>query len=310
MTENNDDSFSSSKAEVFEALGHPTRIRILQELASKPLTYSELKRAAGMESNGLLTFHLGKMRDLVRLNPEGNYALTDEGKEALRIVEASRKQAEGQTGQRPAFHLPHQKAILAGIVVVLIVLASFAVYQQEEIAALSLGASGNSGVLTFNASVNATSMSQGQTLRVEVSDRSNLYFTTRLPLLEMPGIWKNLSMGPSASFDNYPYGIGMYQGRYTLDNISSAASIKLYHAGVLLLSLNTCVRLLCHLRTAAEHQQLRGSQGLLDTRADDAAWRRVHARRASPVPPRGLHVSAQRDLWGHMELFYIEISSS
>ena len=75
MTENSDDSFSSSKAEVFEALGHPTRIRILQELASRPLAYSELKRAAGMESNGLLTFHLGKMRDLVRLNTEGQLRL-------------------------------------------------------------------------------------------------------------------------------------------------------------------------------------------------------------------------------------------
>jgi DNA-binding transcriptional ArsR family regulator len=137
LTENNDDSFSSSKAEVFEALGHPTRIRILQELAAKPLTYSELKRAAGMESNGLLTFHLGKMRDLVRLNPEGNYALTDEGKEALRIVEASRKQPEGPSGQRPALHLPHQKAILAGLLVALIVLGSVAVYQEEQIGTLN-----------------------------------------------------------------------------------------------------------------------------------------------------------------------------
>jgi DNA-binding transcriptional ArsR family regulator len=151
MTENSDDSFSSSKAEVFEALGHPTRIRILQELANRPLTYSELKRAAGMESNGLLTFHLGKMRDLVRLNPEGNYALTEEGREALRIVEASRKQPEGHSGQRPALHLPHQKAILAGLVVALIVLGSTAVYQQEQIGNLNHSASsGQAGSALIN----------------------------------------------------------------------------------------------------------------------------------------------------------------
>src|SRR5271166_3847845 len=127
MTENNDDSFSSSKAEVFEALGHPTRIRILQELSSGPLTYSELKRAAGMESNGLLTFHLGKLRGLVRLNPEGNYALTDEGREALRMVEASRKQPEIHPGKGTTIHLPHQRAILAGLLVALIVVGSVAV---------------------------------------------------------------------------------------------------------------------------------------------------------------------------------------
>ena len=120
MTENSDDSFNSSKAEVFEALGHPTRIRILRELAAKPLTYSELKRAAGMESNGLLTFHLGKMRGLVRLNPEGSYALTDEGREALQIVEASRNQSEGGSSQRPSIRVPHLNAILTGLVVVLI----------------------------------------------------------------------------------------------------------------------------------------------------------------------------------------------
>jgi hypothetical protein len=90
-----------------------------------------------MESNGLLTFHLGKMRDLVRLNPEGNYALTDEGKEALRIVEASRKQPEGPSGQRPALHLSHQKALLAGLLVALIVLGSATVYQQEQIGTLN-----------------------------------------------------------------------------------------------------------------------------------------------------------------------------
>jgi DNA-binding transcriptional ArsR family regulator len=151
MTENNDDSFSSSKAEVFEALGHPTRIRILQELASRPLAYSELKRAAGMESNGLLTFHLGKMRDLVRLNPEGNYALTDEGKEALRIVEASRKQPEGHLGQRRALHLTHQRALLAGLLVALIVLGSVAVYQQEQIGSLNHSiSSGQAGSVLIN----------------------------------------------------------------------------------------------------------------------------------------------------------------
>ena len=112
-------------------------MRILQILSEKPLGFSELKREVGIESSGLLAFHLGKLTGLVKLNPEGSYALTDEGKEALRIVEASRKQPEGHLGQRPALHLPHQKAILAGLLVTLIVVGSLAIYQQEQISGLN-----------------------------------------------------------------------------------------------------------------------------------------------------------------------------
>src|ERR1700733_11678839 len=119
MPDNQDDSFNASKAEVFEALGHPTRIKILQTLSENPLPFSELKRAIGLESNGLLTFHLGKLSGLVRLNSEGAYALTDEGKEALRMIEASRiPHAEPRT-LRPSVHLPQQKAVLAALVLVL-----------------------------------------------------------------------------------------------------------------------------------------------------------------------------------------------
>ena len=133
MTEDQGDSFNSSRAEVFEALGHPTRMRILQALNERALGFSELKRETGIESNGLLAFHLGKLNGLVKLNSESSYALTDEGREALRIIEASRKQPEGHSVQRPAFHLPHQKAILAGLFVALILLSSVAVYQQAQL---------------------------------------------------------------------------------------------------------------------------------------------------------------------------------
>jgi DNA-binding transcriptional ArsR family regulator len=137
MADNQDDSFNASKAEVFEALGHPTRIKLLQTLSETPLSFTELKRAAGLDSNGLLTFHLGKMRDLIRLNAEGSYALTDEGREALRVVEASRKQPEEQRGQKQAFHLPLERAVLAGFLVFIIVLGSVAVYQQAQLGSLN-----------------------------------------------------------------------------------------------------------------------------------------------------------------------------
>jgi DNA-binding transcriptional ArsR family regulator len=85
--ENSQDSFSNDRAELFEALGHPTRIKILELLANSPMGFSDLKKALDIDSGGQLQFHLGKLHGLVK-TVEGNYALTDEGKEALRIMAA------------------------------------------------------------------------------------------------------------------------------------------------------------------------------------------------------------------------------
>jgi len=131
-----DEPFNASRAEVFDALGHPTRIKILQVLSEKPLGFSELKRGTGIESNGLLSFHLGKLTGLVKINAEGSYALTEEGREALRIVEASRKQTQEAPAQHPSIRVPHLKTILAGLMVVLIILAAASAIEYNQIQAL------------------------------------------------------------------------------------------------------------------------------------------------------------------------------
>jgi DNA-binding transcriptional ArsR family regulator len=86
MGGNQEDVFNKDRAELFEALGHPTRIKILQTLEKSPLSFTELKRKANIDSNGLLSFHIGKLGDLIKTVDGGNYALTSDGKEALRIV--------------------------------------------------------------------------------------------------------------------------------------------------------------------------------------------------------------------------------
>ncbi len=89
MQENNDDGekFDPSKAQLFDALGHPTRIEILHALNEQPLTFSELKKKVGIESSGHLSFHIGKLGDLVRVSEQGTYELTDDGKEAFHLFE-------------------------------------------------------------------------------------------------------------------------------------------------------------------------------------------------------------------------------
>jgi len=82
-----DAGFNRTRAELFEAIGHQTRIRILEAISQEPLTFSGLKRRMGIESSGHLSFHLEKLRGLIRTTGEGTYTLTDDGKEALRLIQ-------------------------------------------------------------------------------------------------------------------------------------------------------------------------------------------------------------------------------
>ena len=101
---NSGGEFNSDNAELYETLAHPTRILILQTLADRPLRFAELKRSTGIESSGNLSFHLNKLGSLVKTNPEGNYCLTDEGIEALRVVEATERVSQrtrSEAGSEP-----------------------------------------------------------------------------------------------------------------------------------------------------------------------------------------------------------------
>jgi len=75
-----------SKEALFESMGHPMRVKILEAVNGAPLSFSEIKRNVGIDSSGHLTFHLDKLKGLLKVNTEGNYELTDDGKEALRLV--------------------------------------------------------------------------------------------------------------------------------------------------------------------------------------------------------------------------------
>ena len=78
-------------SEMFEAISHPIRIKILKLLAKRPMSFSELKRELGIKSSGKLDFHLKKLGNLVTLNSEDKYALTKEGYAALQTITTIRK---------------------------------------------------------------------------------------------------------------------------------------------------------------------------------------------------------------------------
>ncbi len=140
---NGEGGFSRDRAELFEALGHPTRIKILRLLADSPRSFSELKSALDIDSSGQLQFHLGKLKGLVRTTDESDYALTDEGKEALRITTVEPTRAEEQLKR-----LRRRLRLFAIVVLVLVVAGTAAyyayshAYSEYTLAAKSLQLSG------------------------------------------------------------------------------------------------------------------------------------------------------------------------
>jgi len=141
--------FDSSKSELFEALGHPTRVKILRTLENKPMGFAELKREVGIESSGHLQFHLGKLNGLVSTNAEGSYILTDDGREAIRVLNAIPTSSEqipvvSRAAKRPGNWLI---PLLAILLIAIVVLAGVAVYQQEQNAALNRFMSSDSAMI-------------------------------------------------------------------------------------------------------------------------------------------------------------------
>jgi len=157
--------FDSSRAELFEALGHPTRVKILRTLETKPMGFAELKREVGIESSGQLQFHLGKLSGLVTTNSEGSYALTDEGREAIRVLKtvpidfaatSGRHSVAGRNGWTKPLRVFQ---VVSVVLLVFIAVFSFAYYSQStQVSSLNTQVQSlNSEVQTLQSGVSSAS---------------------------------------------------------------------------------------------------------------------------------------------------------
>ncbi len=106
--------------------------------------FSDLKRRVDIESSGLLAFHLGKLSHLVVLTQDGRYALTDEGKEAVRMIEITKEEGHPQTikvrNKSPKLHV----MIIAILLVALVALGSISLYQQAQLQSMTVRNQGDS----------------------------------------------------------------------------------------------------------------------------------------------------------------------
>jgi DNA-binding transcriptional ArsR family regulator len=130
-SENSSDGFSKEKAELFDALGHPTRIKILESLSNSPKSFSDLKKDLNIESSGLMQFHLGKLQGLIKTISDGSYVLTDEGREALRVI--TRKNLNDPSSQKLSKKKKYAILLTALIIVASIgIVATFIVPVQHN----------------------------------------------------------------------------------------------------------------------------------------------------------------------------------
>ncbi len=104
-----------SSDEIFEAVSHPIRIDIVQLLAEKPLGFADLKRKLKISSSGLLDFHLKKLDDLITINKEGRYSLTEKGFAALTTVEGAAGYYRLRSAQKRSFFLNLAVSVLVNI---------------------------------------------------------------------------------------------------------------------------------------------------------------------------------------------------
>ncbi len=125
------------RAEVFDALGHPTRILILKALSEEPLGFADLKKKTGIESSGHLQHHLTKLNSLIRTDEYGKYCLSDQGKDALLTVQTVEK-ANPKTNVNEKAHNRHfntktgLKPIVVMLVALLIASSTVALFEYSQ----------------------------------------------------------------------------------------------------------------------------------------------------------------------------------
>jgi DNA-binding transcriptional ArsR family regulator len=142
MNDTDSSAFDASRAELFEALSHPLRVRILHVLGERSQRFSELKHTLGLESSGHLSFHLEKLGNLVKTTLDGDYELSDEGTEALRLF-----MTLNQVTESPSVHVAlkdslfNRKIVTVSLVLILIagVLISSSSFRslQDQISVLT-----------------------------------------------------------------------------------------------------------------------------------------------------------------------------
>jgi DNA-binding HxlR family transcriptional regulator len=130
------------RAEVFDALGHPTRIVILKALGEGALGFADLKKKTAIDSSGHLQHHLTKLNGLIKTDEYGKYCLSDQGKDALLTVQTvenvsmSRPKDAEKSGSRRFNSKMVLKSVSLLLVALLIASSAIALIEYNQTEAL------------------------------------------------------------------------------------------------------------------------------------------------------------------------------
>jgi outer membrane protein assembly factor BamB/DNA-binding HxlR family transcriptional regulator len=130
MENGNEAEKDRQRAEVFDALGHPTRIAILKTLNGGAFGFADLKKKTGIESSGHLQHHLNKLDGLIKTDEYGKYCLSDQGKDALLTVQTvenaseSGKKQESESRQPPRLKSRRILKLVAFLLAALLIVTS------------------------------------------------------------------------------------------------------------------------------------------------------------------------------------------
>jgi len=126
------------RAEVFDALGHPTRIVILKALSEGPLGFADLKKKTAIDSSGHLQHHLNKLNGLIKTDEYGKYCLSDQGKDALLTVQTVENASGSRTKdtEKTRSSRFNSKMVLKSVSLLLVALliasSAIALYQYNQ----------------------------------------------------------------------------------------------------------------------------------------------------------------------------------
>ncbi len=115
---------------MFKSLKHPVRRRILRMLNDKPMTFMEIVEQLDVSSSHL-TYHLESLGELLAKTELGQYRLSSFGKATVHAMKGVQEAPELER-RRPKKLARKWKAAFAALMVVVLLLSSFGVYQYSE----------------------------------------------------------------------------------------------------------------------------------------------------------------------------------
>jgi hypothetical protein len=120
---------------MFKSLKHPVRRQILKILNDRPVPFMQLVELLGVSSSHL-TYHLGSLGELVTKNETGEYCLSSFGKTTVSAMKGVQEAPE-LASRRPKKLTRQWKAAFTVLLVAVLLLSSFGVYQYVTITTLA-----------------------------------------------------------------------------------------------------------------------------------------------------------------------------